>query len=91
MECGRTAQSIKEAFMLRRHLRILSLALAGLALATPALALNPQPLPPGYRLHPAVADHQLGAERANRGPYVLRCHAVQAGDPRKQPPTRVCP
>jgi hypothetical protein len=75
----------------RRHLRILSLALAGLALATPAMALNPQPLPPGHRFHSATANHVMGTERFNRGPYVLRCHAVQVGDPRKQPPMRVCP
>jgi len=77
--------------VVRRHLRILSLALAGLALATPALALNPQPLPPGYRFHPAMANRVMGSERLNRGPSILRCHAVQVGDPRKQPPMRVCP
>jgi hypothetical protein len=76
--------------LVHRHLRILSLALAGLALATPALALNPQPLPPGFRSHTAMAGHGLAAERA-RGPYALGCHGVQVGDPRKQPPMRVCP
>jgi len=77
--------------LVRRQVRILPLILAALALATPALALNPQPLPPGFRSHAAMADHGLGTERLNRGPYVLRCHAVQVGDPRKQPPMRVCP
>jgi hypothetical protein len=39
----------------------------------PRTALNPQPLPPGFRLAARV-----------------RCHGVQHGDPRKQPPVRVC-
>jgi hypothetical protein len=38
----------------------------------PPVALNPQPLPPGFRL--AARFH---------------CY-VQHGDPRKQPPLRVC-
>jgi hypothetical protein len=39
----------------------------------PRIALNPQPLPPGFRF----------AAR-------LHCYGVQHGDPRKQPPVRVC-
>jgi hypothetical protein len=74
-----------------KHLVILSLMAAALALATPARALNPQPLPPGIRFHAEVTNHDGGAAGANRGTYVLRCHAVQVGDPRKQPPMRVCP
>jgi hypothetical protein len=69
---------------------ILSLAAATLALAAPASALNPQPLPPGIRFHPEVTHHD-GAMQANRGVYALRCHGVQVGDPRKLPPMRVCP
>jgi hypothetical protein len=74
----------------RNLLRILTLSSAALALATPALALNPQPLPPGMRFRPAVTNHDFGAARPH-GADVLRCHAVQVGDPRKQPPMRVCP
>jgi hypothetical protein len=73
-----------------KHLLILSLTAATLALATPASALNPQPLPPGMRYRPVVTNHD-GAMQANRGSYALRCHGVQVGDPRKQPPMRVCP
>ena len=75
----------------RRHLRILALTSVALALATPALALNPQPLPPGMRFRPAAVDHDRGAGAWNRGPLVLRCHGVQEGDPRTHPPVRVCP
>jgi len=75
----------------RKLFRILTLTGAALALATPAMALNPQPLPPGMRFHAAVTNHDFGAARPNGGAYVLRCHAVQVGDPHKQPPMRVCP
>ena len=61
-----------------RHLRILSLAAAALALATPAFALNPQPLPPGMRFNPAAVNHAQGAGAWNRGPIVLRCHAFRS-------------
>jgi hypothetical protein len=71
-------------------LLIVPLTAATLALATPASALNPQPLPPGMRFRPAVTNH-VGALQAGRGSYALRCHGVQVGDPRKQPPMRVCP
>jgi|GEM_PF-7062048 len=75
-----------------RHLRILSLAAAAVALASPALALNPQPLPPGMRFNPAAINHPHGDAGAwNRGRLVLRCHGVQIGDPRTHPPVRVCP
>ena len=73
-----------------KHLLVLSLTAATLALATPASALNPQLLPPGMRFHPGASIHD-GAMQANRGFYALRCHGVQVGDPRKQPPMRVCP
>jgi hypothetical protein len=74
----------------RKLFRILTLTAAALALATPAMALNPQPLPPGMRFQAAVTNHDFGAARPN-GAYLPRCHAVQVGDPRKQPPMRVCP
>jgi len=41
------------------------------------IALNPQPLPPGFRINP--------------GPHLFpHCHNVQIGDPRTHPPVRVC-
>jgi len=73
-----------------RHLLILSLTAATLALATPASALNPQPLPPGLRFRADLIHHD-GAMQANRSFHALRCHGVQVGDPRKQPAMRVCP
>jgi hypothetical protein len=74
-----------------RHLRILSLAATALAWATPALALNPQPLPPGMRFSPRSVYHAQGVRAWNRSPLALRCHGVQIGDPRTHPPVRVCP
>jgi hypothetical protein len=76
---------------LTKHLRILSLTAAALALATRAFALNPQPLPPGMRFNPATVNHTQGMGARNRGPLALRCHGVQIGDPRTHPPVRVCP
>jgi hypothetical protein len=74
-----------------KHLRVLSLPAAALALATPAFALNPQPLPPGVRFNPAALNHAQGVRAWNKGPLVLRCHGIQIGDPRTHPPVRVCP
>jgi hypothetical protein len=51
----------------------------------PHIALNPQPLPPGFRLNPQPLPPGF------RFAASLRCHGVQHGDPRKQPPVRVCP
>ncbi|HLZ02851.1 MAG TPA: hypothetical protein VKR55_11950 [Bradyrhizobium sp.] len=76
---------------LTRHLRILSLALAALSSATPAFALNPQPLPPGMRFNPAIVNRAPSVGAWNRGPIGLHCHGVQIGDPRTHPPVRVCP
>jgi hypothetical protein len=73
------------------HLRILALTSVAVALATPAMALNPQPLPPGMRFQSAVVNHGRGAGTWNTGSLVLRCHGVQVGDPRTHPPVRVCP
>jgi hypothetical protein len=41
------------------------------------IALNPQPLPPGFRFAPGLR-------------LVPHCHGVQIGDPRTHPPVRVC-
>jgi hypothetical protein len=84
---GRECQPMEE-IMLRKS-QLLALAVLGLSIATPAMALNPQPLPPGR-----IAPHHELARRSEslgivgRYPY---CHAVHVGDPRKQPPIRVCP
>jgi hypothetical protein len=60
-------------------LGVLSIAAAG-----PAMALNPQPLPPGINAPYALRWH------GNGGIRLPHCHGVQVGDPRKQPPIRVC-
>jgi len=62
-----------------------------LALLGPALALNPQPLPPG-RFLPYVPRTGTGVPAFRLGhPIRLpRCHGVQIGDPRTHPPVRVC-
>ena len=61
-----------------------------LALAGPALALNPQPLPPG-RYHPYLPRTAQGPA-FRLGPHVRlpHCYGVQIGDPRTHPPVRVC-
>lgn len=45
----------------RKLFRILTLTAAALALATLAMAPNPQRLPPGMRFHAAVTNHDCGA------------------------------
>lgn len=61
-----------------------------LALAAPAFALNPQPLPPGLRhgYLPRTAE----TPAFHLGPHVRlpHCYGVQIGDPRTHPPVRVC-
>lgn len=65
------------------------------ALVAPAVALNPQPLPPGRSLPRAFAPSTISSPRLNDtlrpGRVYPRCHSVQVGDPRKQPPMLVCP
>ena len=53
-----------------RHLHI-SLAAAPLTPATPAFALNAQPLPPGTRFDPGLVNHAQVAGVWNRGPLAL--------------------
>jgi hypothetical protein len=72
----------------------IGLLLAGtavlLALAGPALALNPQPLPPG--LYHGYQPRTATTPTFRWGSHVRlpHCHGVQFGDPRTHPPVRVC-
>ncbi|HZP76466.1 MAG TPA: hypothetical protein VFB45_10020 [Pseudolabrys sp.] len=74
----------------KTFLRLLSAAVIVLS-AAPAMALNPQPLPPSMR-----AGHMMGnfngSWRTENRTFIRvpHCHAVQVGDPRKQPPMQVC-
>ncbi len=78
-------------------MRIALLASAlGMAVLTaaPALALNPQPLPPGMRapyrnFGPGVTPYSLPWNGGGRI-RLPHCHGVQIGDPRTHPPVRVC-
>ncbi len=74
-------------------LRQLLIAAASLSLAVPAFALNPQPLPPGFRApfapRNAIVPHTIQRPGGWGRPLPI-CHGVQVGDPRKQPPMRVC-
>ncbi len=73
--------------------KLLLITVASLSLGTPALALNPQPLPPGFRSHyvtrNAVAPQTIQRPGGWHHPLPV-CHSVQPGDPRKQPPMLVC-
>ena len=72
--------------MLRKS-QLFAVAVLGLSMATPAMALNPQPLPPGRSFSAqAINPHNEQIHRMEQ-----RCHSVQVGDPRKQPPMQVCP
>ncbi len=61
-----------------------------LALVGPALALNPQPLPPG--LYHGYLPRTAATPTFRQGPGIRlpHCHGVQFGDPRTHPPVRVC-
>jgi hypothetical protein len=61
-----------------------------LTLAAPALALNPQPLPPGR--YQGYLPRTAEAPAFRLGPHVRlpHCYGVQVGDPRTHPPVRVC-
>jgi len=74
--------------IMRRKSQLFAIAILGLSIATPAMALNPQPLPPGRYLPTGAMVH---TERGSLGLYHPRCHSVQVGDPRKEPPMLVCP
>jgi hypothetical protein len=52
----------------------------------PPVALNPQPLPPGFRAALNPQPLPPGLRFAAR----LHCYGVQVGDPRTHPPARVC-
>ena len=73
---------------MRRKSQLLAIAIVGLSIATPAMALNPQPLPPGRYLPTGAMVH---TEHGGPGLYRPHCHSAQVGDPRKQPPMLVCP
>ncbi len=78
------------------HVRLLSIAAVLLSAGTPALALNPQPLPPVYRSAPNAVSHSAGsAVEAQNVPRNARsrlhCFTKQVGDGRKAPPMLVCP
>ncbi len=70
---------------------------AALVFGAPALALNPQPLPPRVAPSFNTPMHNAGAPARSFAPQrrwdssILHCRSVQVGDPRKQPPMRVCP
>jgi hypothetical protein len=83
--------------MLRKS-QLFAITVVGLSMTTPAMALNPQPLPPGrYLPAQAIIPHTEHAGRfesqsiVSRYRPIPRCHSVQVGDPRKQPPMLVCP
>lgn len=68
--------------------QLFAITVLALSMATPAMALNPQPLPPGRSFSAqALNPHNDQAHRLEQP----RCHSVQVGDPRKQPPMQVCP
>jgi len=83
----------RQSIMSRAKYLLLS-AISALAFVagTPAMALNPQPLPPGIHLVPNCLCLSPLPPRQNwNRAAILRCHGVQVGDPRKQSPMRVCP
>ena len=73
-----------------RTIQRLAAVAVSLALVGPALALNPQPLPPGFRHGYLPRTAETPAFRL--GPHVRlpHCYGVQIGDPRTHPPVRVC-
>ena len=55
--------------------------------------LNPQPLPPGRAFRSMLNPQPLPPGRSAYGMRLRRlwiCRSVQIGDPRKQPPARIC-
>jgi hypothetical protein len=55
-----------------------------------ALALNPQPLPPGRAAVRSMLNPQPLPPGRARPALIWRCRSIQVGDPRKQPPERAC-
>jgi hypothetical protein len=78
--------------MLRKS-QLFAIAVLGPSIATPAMALNPQPLPPGRVMMPHDEHASRIVSQRIVGGYrpIPRCHSVQVGDPRKQSPMLVCP
>jgi hypothetical protein len=86
----------KEEIMFRKS-PLFAITVLGLSLTAPAMALNPQPLPPGrYLPAQGIMPHteHAGSMESQRiiGRYrpLPRCRSVQVGDPRKQPAMLVC-
>ena len=74
--------------MARKALQFLSIV-ALLFANAPAMALNPQPLPPG-RTRLFKGEQGRPHEMRRRSPHrILRCHGIRGGDPKK-PPMRDC-
>lgn len=73
-----------------RTMQLLAACAVSLAIAEPALALNPQPLPPGFSR--GYLPHADSMPAFRWGPHIRlpHCHGVQVGDPRTHPPVRVC-
>jgi hypothetical protein len=84
--------------MSRNRALLIGTASAALfACGSQAMALNPQRLPPhlapsfNVHLSNAGGPDRFIAAQSRRDSSVLRCRSVQVGDPRKQPPMKVCP
>lgn len=78
--------------MTKKFVHSLSTVVVLLFVSAPAMALNPQPLPPGRAAPRVLRDYQRGPRYVRRATprAILRCHGIRGGDPRK-PPVRVCP
>ena len=81
-----------------KHVLGIVAVVAGLFTSGPqAMALNPQPLPPhlapslNAHLHNGGAPINSVVQQRRWDSSILRCRSVQVGDPRKQPPMKVCP
>jgi len=80
----------------KNSIRLLPI-IAAFLFGTPAMALNPQPLPP--RVAPSFnapmnsggAPTRAFAPQSRWDNSILHCRPVQVGDPRKQAPMKVCP
>ena len=81
----------------KHALTILAVGVGLFTFGSHAMALNPQPLPPHLApsftapTHRTVAPIHSAMQQRRWDSSVLRCRSVQIGDPRKQPPMKVCP